>query len=397
MKVQLRWKTIGAAALLGATCLSPAFADDSGPVKIGIDISLTGSLAEAIKASGLVDQLWEKEINARGGLLGRKVELSIIDNKSSPENGVSIYQRFLDSGTDFIFEDSGSLLVQRESTLAEQHHKLFLSPNGFASSLYQRGYKYLFYTGNAVAEDMSFGLVGLLKSLPPEKAPKTVGYISVQNIAFVALVKGLQNMLKPLGLKTVLDVTYSPAINDASPLVENLKQAHPDIIVQSGLSSDTLSFLRGAKQLDLKYSLMATSMTAAAQPNFATSMGDAVEGAVYGSPWEPEVKTTHNAEFIKAYKDAYGFMPTYNAAQTYARWQILEEAVNATKTLDQTKLRDYIAANSFDTVVGTIKYNGKGYMTPKDTIVVQFQKGKRVIVWPKDQANGTFEYPVNAK
>jgi branched-chain amino acid transport system substrate-binding protein len=384
-----------AAALLAAATW-PASADDAQqPLKIGINVSLTGPFADSIKPVMWADQVWEKEINARGGLLGRKVVMTFVDNKSNPEDAVSIYQRLLQDGNEFIFENGGSLIVQRESTLAEQRQKLFLAPNGFAQALYERGYKYLFYTGAAISEDLNIGLVRLLESLPAEKRPKTIGYVTVENIAFTSTTKGLQEKAKPLGLDTVLDVTYPPNISDATPLVTNLKQKAPDIVFQTGLTNDTILFARAAAQQDLRAKVFAIGVTSGALASFVPSVGEVSNGMVYSSPWEVQVKTRHNDEFVRAYTEANGVPPTYNAAHGYARWQIFEQAVNTTKSFDQKILRDFIAANSFDTIVGTITYNAKGYSTPQDTVVTQFQRGNRVIVWPKALATGEFVYPRN--
>ncbi len=137
-------------------------------------------------------------------------------------------------------------------------------------------------------------------------------------------------------------------------------------------------------------------MTSGALASFVSAVGDVSHGMIYSSPWEVQVKTPHNEEFVRAYQEANGVSPTYNAAHGYARWQIFEQAVNAAKTFDQKMLRDYIAVNSFDTIVGTIKYNAQGYSTPEDiTTVTQFQKGSRVLVWPKALATGAFIYPRN--
>ena len=135
-------------------------------------------------------------------------------------------------------------------------------------------------------------------------------------------------------------------------------------------------------------------LTAGAQPNFITSLGaSTVESMVFATGWDSRLKTHQNAEFVKAYTEAKGFEPIYNAAQAYTRWQIFEQAVNATKSIDNEVLRDYIAKSTFQTVQGPFKYNAKGYMTPDDTVVTQFQDGKRVIVWPKSEATGTLVYP----
>lgn len=389
-------KLITSTLMVVATMLTLPFgvhAQESKPIRIGINVSLTGPFGEGIRPTMLADKVWESDVNASGGLLGRKVELTFRDNRSSPDDAVSIYQRFLQERFDFVFENGGSFIVQRESTLAEQQGKLFLSPNGFARSLYERGYKYLFYTGAALSEDLNIGLVHLLKTLPAEQLPKTVGYVAIDNIAFTSTIRGLKQLLEPMKIEGVADLIYPPNINDATPLVENLAQKSPDFVYQIGLNNDTLLFARAMKQQGLKPKLTAISLVAGSEPNFLSTFGDTVEGMVYTSPWEPQLKTKDNQKFVKEYEAANGKAPTYNAAQAYARWQIFEQAVNATKSLNDAKLRDYIAQGEFDTVVGKISYKGKGYSVPADTIITQIQNGKKVVVWPKNEAEGHFIYP----
>ncbi len=382
-----------AAAVL-ALSAGLARAADEKPIRIGISVSLTGAFADAIRPAMLADQVWVKEVNARGGLLGRPVDVIYRDNRSNVDDGTSIYQRFLQDDVDFAFEDGGAFLVQRESTIAEQYKKLFLAPNAFARSLYERGYKYLFFTGSALSEDLNVGLVRLLQSLPESERPKSAAYLTIENIAFTSMAKGLQEMAAPLAMKSVLDVTYPPNLNDATPLVANLKQVAPDLVVNSGLTSDTLLLMRAIKQQGYSPKLVVISQLAGAQPTFLKTFGDSVEGVVYASPWEPNAKIGNNEAFVAAYQTANGILPTYNGAQAYARWQILEKAINETKSFDQTVLRDYIASNEFDTIVGKLKFNSNGYSKPVDTFIVQIQNGERVIVWPKEYATGVFKYPI---
>jgi branched-chain amino acid transport system substrate-binding protein len=367
---------------------NPAWPADNGPIRVGIDVPLTGFFADSIKPSVQATQLWEKQINAQGGLLGRKVEITTVDNKSNPETGVSVYQNLLQQNYDFIFEDGGSLMVQRESTVAEQHHRLMLAPAGFAQALYKRGYKYLFFTGNSLSEDSTIGLAKLVASLPADKRPSTIAYATLENIAFTAQTRGFQDNTKNLNLKSVLDVTYPANLNDATPIIQNIKQQNAGMVFQTGLSNDTVLFVRAAAQQGLAPPIMAVSYVAAALPNFIDTVKDAADLDVYATGWEPEIKNATNPAFVQSYEDTYHERPTYNGAHAFARWQILEKAVTETKSLGQDVLRDYISSHPFDTVVGPIKYNELGYSTPDDTIVVQFQKGRRVIVWPKDQANG---------
>jgi branched-chain amino acid transport system substrate-binding protein len=389
MRIYSRILAIAALTIISAA--GSAWSADNTPIRIGIDVPLTGFFADSIRPSVQSTELWQKQINARGGLLGRPVEITTVDNKSAPETGVSVYQDLLQKNYDFIFEDGGSLMVQRESTLAEQHHRLMLAPAGFAQALYKRGYKYLFFTGNSLAEDSTIGLAELLASLPAEKRPKSIAYATLENIAFTGVTRGFQDHVKNLNMKTALDVTYPANLNDATPIIENIKEQDPGMVFQTGLSNDTVLFVRAAAQQGLKPPIMAVGYVAAALPSFIDTVKEAGDLDLYATGWEPEVKNATNPDFVKNYVETYHERPTYNAAHSYARWQILEQAVSATKSLDQDTLRDYISSHSFDTVVGPIKYNDLGYSTPADTIVVQFQNGNRVIVWPKDQANGQFE------
>ena len=385
MAISFRLFTIAALALTAAN----ASAADN-PIRIGIDVPVTGFFANSIRPSIQATQLWQKQTNAQGGLLGRQIDIVTVDNKSNPETGVSIYQDFLQKNFDFIFEDGGSLMVQRKSTLAEQNHRLMLAPAGFAQALYKRGYKYLFFTGNSLSEDSTVGLSRLLASLPPDKRPASIAYATLENIAFTAVTRGFQDHIKDLNIKTVLDVTYPANLNDATPIIENIKQQNPAMVFQSGLSNDTVLFVRAAAQQGLKPAITAIGYVAGALPNFIDTVKDAGDLDLYATGWEPEVRNATNPGFVKAYEEMFHERPTYNAAHSYARWQILAAAITATKSLDQDTLREYLGSHSFDTVVGTMKFNNLGYSTPDDTLVVQFQDGKRVIVWPPDQANGKF-------
>lgn len=109
------------------------------PIAIGTSFPITGVFAESIKPVSNAQELLEKQINARGGLLGRSVEPLNRDSKSDPDTAVAVYQKRIQDGVDFAFGTGGSILVQRVSTLAEQNKNVSLVPGGFARSLYERG------------------------------------------------------------------------------------------------------------------------------------------------------------------------------------------------------------------------------------------------------------------
>lgn len=366
------------------------------PVVIGFSAPLTGALAEAIKPEVNAHKLWEKEVNERGGLLGRPVQLEYLDNKSDPDTAVSVYQKLVQQGVDFAIEAGGSGIAQRTSTIAEQSGKLFLTV-GTARVLFERGYKNIFLAAPAVSEESTYSLFEALKAMPPDQRPKTIAYVTLDSPSYAGGVQGLQQLLKPLNIREVLNITYPPSINDATPFVQNLKDSKAELVYQNGNTNDTVLFIRAIKQQGLEAKMLVVSLVAASLPNFYEMVGDAAEQVVYHGLWEPEAKTKGIAEFVNAYREFYGTDPNYLSACAYSSLQIIEQAVNATISLDQAVLRDYVAKNEFVTVVGTLKYNDQGYPAPKSLPLVQWQKGKRVLIAPQDQATGQLIYPRTAK
>jgi branched-chain amino acid transport system substrate-binding protein len=127
--------------------------------------------------------------------------------------------------------------------------------------------------------------------------------------------------------------------------------------------------------------------------DYLQTVGSAGNETIYTVGWDPIAKFPNSAQFVKDYHAANNVDPTYLGAQTFAAMQVLEQSVNAAKTTDNTKLRNYVASHSYATVVGTLKFNSQGYTPPMGVLVLQFQAGKRVIIWPKGQATGSVIYP----
>jgi branched-chain amino acid transport system substrate-binding protein len=384
------------AILISAGCGGQTQQGSTAPLRIGVNLPLTGNLAAAIAPTVDAVKLWQSQVNQKGGLLGRKVELTVTDNKSDPDTAVSVYQNYLSGGMDFILDPSASAVITQESTVAEQHRKLFLAPGGAAPALYSRGYKYIFTTFPAIGSDSVNSVPGLIQSIPSADRPTTVAYLTVNSVAFIQFTQSLKDLNKPLNLQTTVDVTYQPDINDMTPIVNQLKSKNPDIVFGVGLTNDTVLLARALKQQGVHPKMLMFSSTAAALPNFIQLVGDQSEHSLYSSYWEPTQKTPGNADFVAGFHKITGNDPAYISANTYSAMQIYEAAVEATKTFDQTKLRDYIASHTLQTVVGTFKYNVQGFSPqPLGTPVVQFQNGKRVVVAPKAQATASLVYPRN--
>jgi branched-chain amino acid transport system substrate-binding protein len=363
----------------------------SKPIVIGIDASLTGGFASALQTNVNAVNLWTKQVNAKGGILGRQVQLVMRDDKSDPATAVSLYQDFVQQGVDFAFSISGSSIVQQVSTVCEQRQMLCLAPSGFAKSMYQRKYSYLFFTGRALGADLDAGFVEMLNAMAADQRPRSIAYATVDNISYTSEADAVKQSLH---LQVVADITYPPSLNDATAIVQNIKKANPDIVFLTGIENDSVLFIRGAAQQGLAPKLFKVSQVAAALPDYLQTVGAAAGNqTIYTVGWDPSAKYPGSAQFVKDYRSMFGVDPTYNGAQTFAAMELLQQAISGAKTTDNHKLRDYVASHSFATVVGTLKFNDQGYTPPQGILVIQFQNGKPVIIWPKDQANGQLIYP----
>lgn len=386
----LAFAMVGAIACGSSTSTSST---PTGPLKIGVSIPLTGAFAALSKPALNGIQLWANQVNSKGGLLGRKVELTSVDNKSDADTGVTVYQNFLSQNMDFIIELGTSTLVERESTIAEQHKKLFLCALCFDPALFNRGYTYLFATNNGLTDSFSLGMSKLIASIPESSRPKSVAYVYANAPGPVSGYKSFKQYLEQAGLKTVMDTPYPLDINDATAIVAQIKRANADFVFVNGYTNDEVLITRALYQQGIHPKLMYMGATATALPNWLQLAGDGGLQVVYTAPWLPTAKFTGVQDFSKAYQTEFNAPPTYTSAHGYSAGLVLEAAAKGTKGFDQTKMRDWIKANTVKTVVGDLKLT-KGYnVSDEGGLVVQVQGTANQIIWPASQQTGTLVFP----
>lgn len=334
-------------------------------------------------------KVWGNKVNGKGGILGRRVRVVCYDDRSDPTTAVSLYENLLSvDKVDFIVGGLGAPTIQRVSTLAEQNKKLFINGGGVPETLYNRGYKYLFLSATGSAQAIGSAGFEWLETLPAEKRPKTVAFVWQDTIAMEGTAQGARGVAKKSDMGVVFEEKYPPSINNFNPIVTKLKPKRPDVLFHAGYYPDTMLMVREVHLQAVNPKFFFPQCTAAAFPNFGLDLGTAAEGIFYTVWWEPSVTYPGSKEFVEAYKTDFGLTPMFSAGLAYAGMQIYESAIGATKSLDQEILRDYVARNTFNTVAGPLSFNDKGL--PKETrmLVVQWQRGKQVIVSPKEVAGG---------
>lgn len=402
--------------ILAALAGLPSRAAEPEPIRIGFGEALTGSLAVVGKSGIVAMQIWAEQINAKGGLLGRPVKLIYYDNQSNPANVPGLYVKLLDvDHVDFVLSGYATNMAVPAMPVAIQHKRLYLSMFSLATNA-EFHYPMTFAmiaTGPNPKQAFSQGYFDLAMGLDPK--PKTLAIVGADSEFARNATDGARINAKTAGLNIVYDGSYPPTTTDYTPIVRALRATNPDVIYVASYPTDTTGILRAATEMGLKVRLFGGSLVGLATASMKTQLGPLLNGIVLGEQWVPAPKMQFPGvmEFLKIYQsravaegvDPLGvFLPPF----AYARMQVLEQAVNGAKTLEDAKLADYIRSHTFKTVVGDITYGKDGEWAETRLIWTQFQgiKGNsldefrkpetEVVLLPKEFSSGTLITPYQA-
>jgi branched-chain amino acid transport system substrate-binding protein len=418
MRPWRRWKIV-AAALVAALALGgggSATAQSAKPIKIGLGMALTGGLAGNGKAALLAMQIWKDDVNKKGGLLGRPVEFVYYDDQTNPATVPGIYTKLVDvDKVDLVVSGYGTNLIAPAMPLVMERKLLFMGLFGLANN---EKYKYPRYFqiapgGPNPAAAFSDGFFELAASQNPK--PKTVALVGADAEFPQNALAGARENVKHHGFQVVYDKTYPPNTVDYTPIVRAIKATNPDVVFVASYPPDSAGMVLAANEVGLEPKMFGGGMVGLHYTALLTKLGSKLNGIVDYGFWvpEPTMKFAGVEAFLQKYQpeaakagvDPLGF---YLPPWAYAMMQVLGDAVEATKSLDQQKLAEYMHAHEFDTVVGKVKFGPDGEWAKSRTVTIQFQHikgndmeqfrqpGKQVIVFPAEFKSGNFVYPYSA-
>jgi branched-chain amino acid transport system substrate-binding protein len=407
---------LGAALLAGLLALSgsgPARAADN-PITIGLGMALTGGLAPNGKAALLAMQIWEEEINAKGGLLGRPVKLVYYDDQSNPATVPGIYTKLLDvDKVDLVVSGYATNMVAPAMPVIMQHKRTFLGLLGLSvnSEFNYPNYFSIGPTGGPKPkQSFSKGFFEVAMAQNPK--PQTLAIVGADAEFPRNAIEGAHELAKEAGLKIVYDKTYPPTTADYTPIVRAIQATNPDLVFVASYPPDTVGMLRAASEIGLKAKLFGGGMVGLQATAIKTQLGPLLNGIVDYDFWLPvgSYATPEALDFLKRYQakapaagvDALGF---YLPPFAYADMQVLQATVEGVGSLDQQKMADYLRSHTFKTVAGDIKFGPNGEWTEARVMEVQFQNVKgndveqfkdpkvEVVLWPPSLKSGDVVYP----
>ncbi len=377
-------------AVLAATVMftAPASADHQpgNVVVMGGTISQTGSRAVAAGLMHEGRKIYLEELNARGGLLGHKVELKIYDDKTDKRTAIELYEKLITvDRVDLVLGPYSSYITDPVANVMERYKQPFVVGNSGNPKIYERGRKYVFSGPQPLRRDRFKGAVHVAKKL----GVKRIAIIAevTSPIFFVAV----QEWAKKLGLKVVTSERFPLGQTDFRALLRRIEASGAEAIISISAYSDTVAQVRQLRELNINVNMYSSSV-APSLPKFAEELGSTAEFVVGSSPWEPKAVLGHPgiAEFVEKYEKRHGVTPNYHAAGGYAAMQILVAAIKKVGSFDPGKVRNSLASIAVYSIRGPYRANERGVSAPTEPTSIQIQNGKRMIVWPEDKAEARF-------
>ncbi|MGC2823384.1 MAG: amino acid ABC transporter substrate-binding protein [Pseudolabrys sp.] len=408
-----RRETLAIAGTALAAMAIPAAAESANPIKIGFSMALSGGLAGGGKAALLAYQIWAEDINARGGLLGRKVELVFYDDQSNPSAVPSIYTKLLDvDKVDLLLSGYATVPTAAAMPIVIQRKKLFLSLFALAANdefKYNR-YFQLQPNGPNAKFELSKGFFEIAAAMKPK--PQTVALVGADAEYPKLALEGARENAKQAGIKIVYDRAYPSSMVDFTPIIRSIKATNPDLLFMATYPTDSVGMINSIHEIGFSARLVGGGMIGLQFAAFKQKLGPTLNNIVCYDLYvpEPTMKFPGIEQFLVRYRERTaqaGVDPLgiYIPPFAYSEVQILEAAINAVGSTDDQKLADYIRSSDFKTVVGDIKFGARGEWAEPRVLYVQYrgivgndveqfkQAGKQVILYPARYKSGEVQEP----
>ncbi|OZM77342.1 amino acid ABC transporter substrate-binding protein [Pseudonocardia sp. MH-G8] len=387
-----------ASALALTACGGAESGGDSAtdPITIGISLPLTGDFSEPGKGVQRGYEAWAAAVNDSGGLLGRQVELRILDDQSNSDRVVADYESLIaQDQVDLVFGPFSTRLVVPSARVASEYGMLFVEPAGAAAEVFEQGFDNLFYAAPAIADDHYNHLADTIIAMPEGQRPQTAAYAAMDDPFAQGTAYGLKAKLEAAGIQTVVDEVYPPNTTDFSSIAAQIADSQADIVVGGTQYQDAVNLIVSLQQLGYQPKLAAFS-TAPTNPEFSAAIGARTEGILSPTGYTTEAPYPSNQEFVQRYTAEHGNPPSEDEANAYTTGQVVAAAVQAVGCAEQgdcqQQLIDWLRGNTVDTVVGPLSWDAQG--RPQSAhLIQQYVDGEIRIVLPQDTAEAEFTYP----
>ena len=358
-------------------------------IKIGATASLTGVFAAPGENQLEGIRMWVHDINARGALLGRKVELVSYDDKSDPATTKRLYERLIkDDKVDLLIGPYSSELTMVASDVAEAHDFPMVAAGAAYSKIWERGYRNIFQVDAPAFNYMDL----LIESAHKKAGLKTIALIYPDTEFSREVAAGVRAKAAEYGMQVVFDEQYPLDSTEFSDIVRRMVPTRPELLIGATYLNDSIAFVREAKKQ--QFSPKAIAFTVGpALPDFGDALGADANGVMGVVSWMRSGNIPMAFDFSFRFKERFGRNAGVHAAYGYGAGQVLEAGVRLAGSLDRDKVRDQLRNMVFRSLLGNYRVDETGKQLAKSIFVMQWQNGFRLLVLPKQLRDSEIVYP----
>ncbi|WP_082590347.1 amino acid ABC transporter substrate-binding protein [Agromyces sp. Soil535] len=379
-----------AAAAVLAGCTAGASGNESDtddPIRIGASLPLTGPVADRSGPGYNGYELWAEQVNESGGLLGRPVELVVLDDGFDQDQVVSNYTRLISQDrVDLLLGTFSSALNLPASAVAERNGMVYVEPSGGAQEIFEQGFTRLFFAQPGTSETLPDRFLEWVESLPEDERPATAAFLTQTDPNTEPAVQGIQDGLEALGVETVYDDSYPVEQTSFDAVADAIGRAAPQVLIHGAVAEDGASLVQALQRVGFTPEVLFQTNAPTDTVNYPDSIGaENTEGIFTPVSWTPSAQFPGSQEFVEAYETKYGTTPNDDASSSFAAAQILQTAVEAVGEIDQDGIAEWLHANTVETIAGPMSWDERG--VPQGSLsLAQWQDGRLVIVLPEDAA-----------
>ncbi|MDT4944571.1 MAG: branched-chain amino acid transport system substrate-binding protein [Pseudonocardiales bacterium] len=383
----------GCASKGGGAASAPTGGSSSKQLVIGASVSLTGDFSDSGKAVQRGYQLWADTVNAKGGILGRKVQLKIVNDASSPTQVVTNYQNLINKDhVDLTFGPFSTLLTIPASQVAKRYGYAFLAPAGGGPKVFEQKLNNFFFVQPAPTTQSGDVFASYVLSLPADQRPKTAAYAELDDPFSAPIAENIRQKFEAAGIRTVYKQVYPSETADLSPVMSAIAAKHPDVIVGGTQNEDAYAQVKSLVQLKFSPKFMFQSNGANSPLEFPDKVGRGnTTGIMSAADWFPGSTASGSADFTAAYIKKYGGTAQSvddSSAEAYATGQLIEAVAAKTHKIDNATIISSLHSGSWPTLLGNLSWSADGAPSGEFNLV-QWQQGKLVPVYPSSVAQAS--------
>lgn len=368
---------------------APATEAPQPPIKIGASLPLSGRFSEPGTAAKQGYEVWASIVNESGGLLGRQVELTIVDNASDQDTAVTDYEKLITvDKVDLVVGPFSSFLVIPTSEVAARYGYAFVEPAGGAPDVFNRGLTNIFFAQPAPGDQQAIPFTDFVLALPDDQKPKTFAVVSQDDPFTLGVMDGVKSALTAAGIELVFDEIYAPETTDFSSIAIQVADLDPDLIVGGTVLEDSIGQIRAYQEAGYQPRLAYFTTGPSLPGPFREGLGTATEGVFASVSWFPQADEFQNADMVARYLEMFGGnagdIPE-DVANAFTVGQVIQQAVEKIGSVDNAALIEELHKGTYQTVVGPLSFDEVG--RPKGTfMLLQWQGDTFVIVGPSNRA-----------